>query len=181
MPNSRTFLEKELYYISDGKIGSCKYWSLHMGAHDCTLRRKFPGEDTISLDATMNFDMISSGYVSGNGYSSRGKVDCLTGFRIVSGDTSFEIVMDSIDYAYDYCDRAALTTGEEGDLRIDAEGALKRPKKLLLRVYHMVDYYGEKVLRPKEEVTISAFSFSKEGIERALAQQKAKKAETAGK
>lgn len=176
--NSRTFLEKQLFYVSKGKIGKCKYWSLHMGAHDCTVRRKFPGEDTVSVEATFNFDLISSGYVSGSGYSERGKLDCLTSFYLLQGDSSMKIDIDSIDYAFDYCGKAVLTTGEKGDLRIDGEGTFLRPKKCLLRIFHMVDYYGEKVLRPKTDVKISAFSFSKEGIKRALAAEKKLKAAT---
>ena len=176
MMGSRTFLEKNLFYISKGKIGQCKYWSLHMGAHECKLRRKFPGEDTIQVDATMNFDMISSGYVSGAGYSARGKVDCITGFHFATQDTSYKIEIDSIAYAFDYCDKTQLTTGEKGFLRIDAEGKLVRPKKCLLRVYHMVDHYGDKVLRRKVDIPVSAFSFTKTGIRKALAEEKKLKA-----
>lgn len=173
LPTTRTLLEKQLFYADkDGKIGECKYWALHMGAHDCKLRRKFPGKDTMSVDAAMNFDLISSGYISGNGYSAQGKIDCLTGFHLAAGDSSHGITLDSIQYAYDYCGQAVLTTGEKGALRIDAEGTLLRPKKLLLRIYHMVDYYGAEVLRPKTELTISAFAFSKEAIKQAVAADK---------
>ena len=176
LPQTRTLLEKQLFYVSKGKIGSCKYWALHLGAHDCDLRRKFPGEDTIEVEATMNFDMISSGYVDGSGYCARGKVKCLTDFHLATADTAYRIDIDSIDYAYDYCDKVVLTTGEKDNLRTDADGKLARPKHLLLRIYHMVDYYGAEVLRPKAEVNISAFAFSKKGIRQALAAQKRLKA-----
>lgn len=166
---SRTLLEKQLYYVANGKIGVCKYFSLYLGGHDLMLRRKFPGEDTISLEAIMNFVLISSGYISGSGYSERGKVDCMTGFFFATEDTSYSLHLDSIDYAYENLNMVKTTTGTTGYLRIDAEGKLVRPKKLLLTAFKMVDHYGDKVLRKDKDIQISAISFSKTGIRKALA------------
>jgi len=170
---SRTLLEKTLYYVSSGKIAQCKYWSLHLGTHDVTLRRKFPGEDTTDLDASMNLALISSGYISGSGYSAKGKVDCLTGFYFVDEDTSFSLPLDSIEYAYQNLNMVKTNRGAVGYLRVDVEGKKVRPKSLLLTVYKMVDHYGEKVLRKAVDINISAFAHTKEGIRKALAASRA--------
>jgi hypothetical protein len=170
---SRTLLEKTLYYVSQGKIGQCKYWSLHLGRHDVVLRRKFPGEDTIDLQASMNLALISSGYISGNGYSAKGKVDCLTGFFFADEDTSFSLPLDSIEYAYQNLNMVKTNRGAVGYLRVDVEGKLVRPKSLLLTIYKMVDHYGEKVLRKSADINISAFAHTKEGIRKALAASRA--------
>jgi len=39
-------------------------------------------------------------------------------------------------------------------------------------LFRSVEYYGDKVLRPKTDIPVSAFSFTEEGIKKALAEQK---------
>jgi hypothetical protein len=46
------------------------------------------------------------------------------------------------------------------------------PRKIQLSVYTMQKVYDEEALKPSAELTISAFSFTKEGIARALEQMK---------
>jgi hypothetical protein len=168
--NSRSLLEKKLYFVTDkGKLGEAPYWSLHLGSHQCTLRRKFPGEDTTSVDATMNLTLVSSGYISGNGFSDKGKVDCLTGFMIAVGDSVQKIALDSIDYAWNDLQQVALRGGPTGELRVLLEGKAVPCKGLALTTYKMVDYYGEKVLRKDADLTITAMAFTKDGIKRAQA------------
>jgi hypothetical protein len=167
---SRTLLEKKLYYVTDqGKLGETSYWSLSLGSQQCKLRRKFPGEDTMMIDAAMNLSLISSGYISGSGITDKGKVDCLTGFMVVTPDSTVKIALDSIDYAWDNLDRVAVRSGPTGDLRVNLEGTPVVPKHLLLTAFKMVAYYGEKVLRKDCDVTVVAFSFTKDGIKKAQA------------
>jgi hypothetical protein len=167
--NTQTLLERQLYYVANGKIGQTKYWYLYLGAHDCKLRRKFPGEDTTVVQASVSFSLKSSGYVAGSGLATNGKrVDCLVGFAFATEDTSYKLPIDSVAYAYRNCDMVVTTDGKTGYLRIDAEGTLAQPSDLLLTSFKMVTEYGEKVLRKDVDVTITAFAFTKEGIQKAL-------------
>jgi len=171
--STQTLLEKQMFYISGGKIGEVKYWSLYLGGHDCELRRKFPGEDTAVIKATVNFTLMSSGYVTGSGMAENGKkVTSLTGFAVATQDTSYKLPVDSIAYAWDNCSQVHTSMGADGYLRIDAESRLCKPTDLMLTKFKMVEYYGEKVLRKDADVVITAFAFTKEGIQKALALQK---------
>ncbi len=171
--STQVLLEKQMFYISGGKVGQCKYWSLYLGPHECDLRRKFPGEDTAVIHATVNFALMSSGYITGTGMAENGKkVHSLTGFSFVTQDTSCKLSIDSIACAWDNCNQVRTSAGSDGYLRVDAEGKLCKPSDLLLTKFKMVNYYGEQVLRKDADVTITAFAFTKEGIQRALALQK---------
>ena len=74
---ARNILQKKIFYLSsDNKQGQAVYWVIYLGNFDCKLTRKFPGESPRSIDASMNFQ-YNSVYIEGNGYSAKGKVDCL--------------------------------------------------------------------------------------------------------
>jgi len=121
------------------------------------------------VDASVSFSLKSSGYVNGSGLATNGKrVDCIVGFAFVTQDTTYKLPLDSIAYTQNNCDMVVTTDGKSGYLRIDAEGTLCVPSDLRLTSFKMVTEYGEKMLRKDADVTISAFAFTKEGIQKAL-------------
>lgn len=170
---ARNILEKKMFYLSSAnKQGQALYWVVYLGNFDCKLSRKFPGEPMQQLDASMNLQYISSGYIEGNGYSAKGKVDCLPLMYINSGNGEKLISSDSIDFIYDYGQKVQLLSGESGELIIDVEGDKKLAKKFLMREYKLTDYFGEKILKEgSEETPLAAFSYTKEGLARAVKAQ----------
>jgi hypothetical protein len=168
----RSLLERKMYYSSGGKAGECKFWAVYLGSHECTLRRKFPGEDTTAVDANMNFSILSSGYIEGNGFGDRGKIDCLAEFAIRTGETSRRLPIDSIAYIYGGGTRIKTVHGERGDFVIDVEGQLLVPTTFRLRNYKLTDYYGEEILKDTQEIPLDAVAFRKEGLRAAMAEDK---------
>jgi hypothetical protein len=163
----RSILEKKVFYLTAAqKSGETKFWTIYLGNHDCTLTRKFPGEDPQPVSGSVNLSLISSGYIEGNGYSARGRLDCLPTMKIKSDKGERTIVLDSIDCIYDYGQKVRTIDGETGDFIIDVEGAAKTANRFVLTEYKMVDSYGEKVLKPgAADTPLSAISFSKQGIQ----------------
>lgn len=172
---ARNILEKKMFYLSgDSKQGQALYWVVYLGNFDCKLTRKFPGESPQPVDASINFQYISSGYIEGNGYSAKGKIDCLPTMLINNANGERTITSDSIDFIYDYGQKVQLINGENGELIINAEGDKKLAKKFLMREYKLTDYFGEKILKEgSTETPLAAFSYSKAGLARAVKAQSA--------
>lgn len=170
---ARNILEKKMFYLSsENKQGQALYWVVYLGNYDCKLTRKFPGEQPQQVDASMNFQYISSGYIEGNGYSAKGKIDCLPTMLINNEKGERQITSDSIDFIYDYGQKVQLINGEKGELIINAEGEKKYSKKFLMREYKLTDYFGEKILKEgSTETPLAAFAYSKEGLARAVKAQ----------
>ena len=170
---ARNILEKKMYYLSnESKSGEARFWVVYLGNFDCKINRKFPGEPEQSIDASMNIQYLSSGYLEGNGYSAKGKVDCLPTMLLTNenGEKSFNA--DSIDYVYDYGRKVRLITGEEGSFIINVEGVKKESKKFLMREYKLTKLYGEEILKEgSTETPLAAFAYSKEGLARAKSAQ----------
>lgn len=172
---ARNILEKKMFYLSSAnKQGQALYWVVYLGNYDCKLTRKFPGEAAQPVDASMNFQYISSGYIEGNGYSAKGKIDCLPIMMINNSTGERQITSDSIDFIYDYGQKVQLINGENGELIINAEGDKKLAKKFLMREYKLTDYFGEKILKEgSTETPLAAFAYSKAGLARAIKAQSA--------
>ena len=110
---ARNILEKKMFYLSNtGKTGMAKFWVIYLGNFDCKLNRKFPGEPEQKIDASMNLQYLSSGYIEGNGYSAKGKVDCLPTMWISNEKGERMISSDSIDFIYDYGRKVQMIDGK---------------------------------------------------------------------
>lgn len=165
----RSILEKRMFYLdNNNKIGEAKYWTVFLGLHEVTLTRKYPGEEPQPVSGNMNLSLLSSGYVEGNGYSARGKIDCLPTLKIRSGNGVRGISLDSISCIFNYGEKVLLVTGETGDLIIDAEGQPLTAKRFMLSEFVLKNVDGEKELKPSSaDKPISAIAFTKEAIARA--------------
>jgi len=166
---ARNILEKKAFYINNvNKTGQAKFWVVYLGGFDVKLTRNIPGEGDVPVQATVNLQLISSGYVEGNGYGTKGKVDCLPTLLLVNGQDERRIVLDSIDYIYDFGRKVRLQTGETGDLILDIEGNKVTAKKFLMREYKLTTYYGEEILKEgSQEIPILGLALTQEGITRA--------------
>lgn len=170
LESSQTLLERNLFYVANGKVSQTKYWYIYLGAHQCKARRRFPGEDTVTLDATISYRLMSSGYVSGSGMASNGKkIEALTGFFFATQDTMYKIPVDSIAYTFDNFNQVVTTDGKSGYLRIDAEGTPAVPNTIQMTHFKMVVEYGDKVLKKEGESMVQAIAFTKENAAKALA------------
>jgi hypothetical protein len=158
-----------MFYVSssDSKAGESSYWFVFLGQHDCALSRKYPGEGTVQVSGAMNLSLLSSGYIEGNGYSSKGKIDCLPTMKLKNEKGERTITIDSVDCIYEYGAKVRMADGETGDFIIDVEGQQKSAKRFVLTTYKMVEVDGEKELKTNGgEVPIYGIAFSKEGLER---------------
>jgi hypothetical protein len=169
--SSRSLLEKKIYFIANGKIKTCNYWSLPLGRYDCTLNRYFAGEGKIDVQATLNFTMLSSGYVEGHGYGTKGKIGSEAKFAYENGDSLTSISLKDIDYVYDSGRTVKLKNNPECPLILSCEA-----NKLIIRnMKIMIWIYDKKFheLKHKKDVdNVTAFSFTKEGATRALRAQR---------
>jgi hypothetical protein len=166
----RSILERKMYFLNnDMEIKEARFWAIYLGNFDCKLTRKYPGESEGQIDASVNLQLISSGYIEGNGYGAKGKVSTLPTMLLKNGDKEHSIELDSIDYIGNRGQSVRLLNGKKGDFIIDIEGDQQKPKRFLLREYKVVDYYGEEILKEsaEDEQHIVAISFTKEGIQRA--------------
>jgi hypothetical protein len=167
LSSARSMLERKMFYLTTAnKVSEAKFWAVYLGNHECTLTRKFPGEAPQPVTGSVNLSLMSSGYIEGNGYSTRGHLDCMPTMKIKSDKGEREIGLDSIDCIYDYGMKVRTLDGETGEFIINVEGVAKNANRFILREYKLVDSYGEKVLKPgSDETALAAISFSKTGIQ----------------
>jgi hypothetical protein len=170
----RSLLEKKIYFLADGKVGNADYWSIPLGTFDCKLSRPFPGEGKVEFSANLNFSLISSGYIEGNGYGSRGKTNAEGYFVIDDGDSVKQLDFNDIDYIYDYGNRVVLSDGKEHKLYVYCEGNKNEPYGLQIMIWNYNKKFSE-LKHFKDFKDLSAFSFTKSGFAKAkIAQAKMK-------
>ncbi len=172
---ARNILEKR-FSISTTREKLDKHVSVvvFLGNYDVKLTRKFPGEPEGLIDASVNYQLLSSGYIEGNGYSAKGKIDAKPAMLISNANGERKIDMDSIDYIYDFGSKVAMINGETGDFYMDIEGTKTATKKFLMREYKLTDYFGEEILKEgSTEIPLAVIVLSKDGINRAKKAQAA--------
>jgi hypothetical protein len=163
----RSILERKVFYVNTvtGKSGLAKFWVVFLGTHEVTLTRKYPGEEPQKVSGNMNLQLLSSGYIEGNGYSTKGKLECLPVMKMKNDKGITQISIDSIDCIYDFGGKVRTLKGETGEFIVDCEGLMITPTKFLMREYKMTNYYGEEILKEgSEEIKVSAIAFTKEGL-----------------
>ncbi len=175
--SQRSLLEKTVYYLAEGKIGSASYWSLPLGAFPCTLKKYFPGEGKIDIDAELNFALLSSGYIEGNGYGSRGKAAAEGYFAIetkdsTGKDTLVKLDISDIDYVYQNGRMVKTKKGLDQNLILACEVNKHTIKRMQIMIWRYDKEFKE-LKHLKDVPMITAFSFSKDGINRALRAQRA--------
>ncbi|NLW30800.1 MAG: hypothetical protein GXY77_05015 [Fibrobacter sp.] len=170
---ARNILEKKMYYLTNtNQKGQARFWTIYLGNHDCKVKRKYPGEPEAIIDASINLQYLSSGYIEGNGYSAKGKIDCMPTMKLRNASGERNVTSDSIDFFFDFGRKVQLINGESGDLILDVEGDQKVANRFLMREYKLTEYFGEEILKEgSEETPLRALSFSKEGLERAIKAQ----------
>lgn len=170
--STRSLLEKKIYYIANGKIGTCSYWSVPLGKFDCTLNRYFAGEGKIDVQATMNFTMLSSGYVEGHGYGTKGKIGSEAQFVYEDGDSLIPIALKDIEYVYDNGRTVKLKNKPECPLVLSCEANTFSINKMQIMIWVYDKKFNE--LKHKEDIDhITAFAFTQANAARALKAQRA--------
>ena len=165
--STRSLLEKKVYYVAGGKIGTCSFWSLHLGKFDCTLNRYFAGEGNIDIEGALNFALLSSAYIEGRGYGVRGKMGAEAQFAIEDGDSIRVLELGDIDYVYQNGKRVKVKNGNDCPLILSCEVNRHTIKRMKIMIWSYDKKYKElKHFRDIDMVT--AFSFTKEGAYRAL-------------
>ncbi|MDR0331817.1 MAG: hypothetical protein LBH93_08940 [Chitinispirillales bacterium] len=172
----RGMVERKAWYVdTDKKIHEVLYWRIYLGDYDVNLKRTFPGEGQITLNAGMNFQFFSAGYIEGNGHSAKGKVSSLPGMRIKAGNSeAVEIKIGEIDYIYDYGTKVAAKDGRKGDFLIGGEGGdIMEIKRFQITEYKMFKgSFGEMELKETtDRQPAIGISFTKEGAARAAAER----------
>lgn len=169
---SRSLLGRKMYYAVSAtkKIGEAKHWYVYLGQHECTLNRKYPGEEMQAVTGNMNLSLLSSGYIEGTGYSAKGKIDCSPAMKIRNDSGERTIDLDSIDCIFDFGQKVRTVNGDVGDFVIDLEGQPKIANRFVLTEYQIVTSVdGERELKKKgDDIPLSAIAFTREGIARAI-------------
>jgi hypothetical protein len=167
----RSILNRKMFYLNavTNKVAEAKYWFVYLGQQECTLDRKYPGEESQQVTGSMNLSLLSSGYIEGSGYSAKGKIDCMPSMKIKNDKGDRAITIDSIDCIFEFGQKVRTISGDVGDFIIDIEGQPKTATRFLLTEYRMVTTDGEGELKKiSDDVPLSAIAFSKEGIARAI-------------
>ncbi len=145
-----------------------KIWVLNNGKAD----KPFPGEGDIKLLADMNFNMLSSMYIEGQGYCERGKVSDKGEYAINKDGALTVLELDSIDYVYGWGGKVHLKNGSDADLILKVQDNQLKPLGLMAGIWAFNKEFGE--LKKKIDIEgVAGFAFSKDAAQRALAAQKA--------
>ncbi|MCL2182594.1 MAG: hypothetical protein FWB85_03890 [Chitinispirillia bacterium] len=173
---ARGMIERKTWVINDArKTSEVLYWRVYLGDYDVKLKRPFPGEGTVTVDAGMNFQFHSAGYIEGNGASAKGRMNDLSQMRIrVDGNLS-PIRIEDIEYIYDYGRRVATKDGRKGDFvfQLQGDGAVLEVKRFQLSEFKLQKgQYGEMELKLQKPdmLPIIGMAFSKEAASKAAAE-----------
>lgn len=169
--STRSLLEKKIYYVANGKIGSATFWSLPIGKFDCNLRRYYPGEDTINVEAAINFAVLSSGYIEGSGYGTKGVTRADAQFVIQDGDSLKVLDLGDIDYIYQSGGMVKPKKGTTCPLVLFCEANNFTIRRMKIMIWSYDKKYHE-LKHFKDIDMVTAFSFTKDGAYRALKAQR---------
>ncbi|HMD67526.1 MAG TPA: hypothetical protein VKF42_01520 [Chitinivibrionales bacterium] len=174
--SAKSLLEKSIYFVNpqSGKIDSTKYWKIYIGKYpSITLVRKFPGEDSLPVNADINLTVLSSGYIEGYGYTRKGRVDCMASFMIDTGTGAIKLPVDSIEYLFAGGTMAKPRGMKVCSVNIDVEGNnVQGVREMLLTKYKLVVDADERNLKPLGDANVELFGFSKAAF---MAAEKAQK------
>jgi len=162
---------KPVYFFAAGtnKIGQASYWSIYLGNPPCSLDRKYPGEPMRRIATGIDLHLLSNGYVSGQGYSDKGRIDCSPVMKIKIDSTLRDIIVDSIDCIYDGGRKVRTTAGVTGEFVIDIEGNRVSPDQFTMTELKLTgDSTDKQLKRNGDDITVDALAFSKDGIAWAL-------------
>ncbi|MDD5673429.1 MAG: hypothetical protein PHC61_04655 [Chitinivibrionales bacterium] len=161
---ARALLQKQITYVADGKTGDCKYWTLFLGNFPISMTRNFPGDSAVSLKVDMNYMLVSSGFVEGNGYSSKGRIDSKGHLYIVPADNNKrELAFDEIASIRDDGQTVETKKGEKGALLLVADDNELKINQLLLRKFNVLVDQGDTTLLLDDKIKdypVSTVSFS---------------------
>lgn len=172
---ARGMMERKAWVIDgDHKVSEALYWRIYLGDYDVKIKRQFPGEGTITVDAGMNFQFHSAGYIEGNGASAKGRVNDLSQMRLRADGKVTPIRIEDIDYVYDYGRKVVLKDGQRGDFlfQLQGEGTVHEAKRFQITEFKLHQIPGgsknEMELKPaNDRVPIIGIAFSKEAAEKA--------------
>jgi len=163
-------LERKAWYVDeDKKTGQVLFWRIFLGDYNnVKLRRTFHGHGEIDVEAGMNFQLFSAGYIEGNGASARGRVSAHPMMRIRVGDEVTEIKIDNVDYIYDYGTKVAMKDGRKGDFffYLHPEGTLMVPRRFQLTEFKLTKGTGE-MSEIRDRMPIVAIAFSQDATRKA--------------
>ena len=165
--DGRSILQKPMFYsnAATNATGQSLFWSIDLGQPLCTLSRKFPGEPEQKITAQIYLYFLSNGYIEGNGYCNKGRIDCIPSMKIKTDSILRDLALDSIDCIYENGLTVRTTSGIIGQFIIDIEGQQIVADRFLLNDYKMVGTGEEKELKScGDDIPLAAISFSKEGI-----------------
>ena len=174
--NAKNLLEKSIYFFNSttNKIDSAKYWKVFVGSYSGTLERKFPGLDSMKVTCDLNLTLLSSGYVEGYGYTSKGRVDCEADMMADNKGAASKITLDSVDYIFNNGQSLKMKHGPTMNFYLDVEGTkITIHKKLTLTKYRLQIVDEDRNLKPNGDEVVTWFAFTKSA---AVEAQKADKA-----
>jgi hypothetical protein len=174
--NAKNLLEKSIYFFNSttNKIDSAKYWKVFVGSYPSTLERKFPGLDPMKVTCDLNLTLLSSGYVEGYGYTSKGRIDCEATILSDNKGAVNKITVDSVDYIFNNGQSLKMKNGPTVNFYLDVEGnKITIHKKLTLTKYRLQIVDEDRNLKPNGDEIVTWFAFTKSA---AIEAQKADKA-----
>ncbi len=170
---ARGLLQKKVWFMVSGKVAdTASYWSMHLGRYECVVNQDFPGEGSVAVKANFDFNLLSSMYIEGYGYGDRGKIVQRAEYAIGDSASSTIIEVDSIDYVYGWGGKVHMKSGKDMGLVVQVQTNTMVPFGLSIDTWTFNKEMGE-LKKNKSVEAVSAFSFTKEGAQRAAVAQKA--------
>jgi len=173
----RGMVQRKVWYVdANKKIHEAIYWRIYLGDYDVKLKRHVDGKGQITVNAGMNFQFFSAGYIEGNGHSAEGKMSSLPGMRIRTGGEAVEVKINDIDYIYDYGTKVVMKDGRRGEFLIgmvesDGGGVLEVKRFQFTEYKEFKGSFGEIELKEtKDREPIVALAFSKEAAAKAASE-----------
>jgi len=165
----RVMTESKVHFtMLDGRVQTADFWQLKLGRFEVDLVRSFPGQGNLPVNGNVNIMFMSGGYLEGNGFGNRGRINANAEFAVKRNGDFQMIRQEAIEYIFFGGSRVKLVEAEEEEdlfIFIESKENVYQAKDFSLSIF--VNNRATRELELRDDIEgITAIAFTAERARR---------------